>query len=112
MLRLGGEPPLTRLAVWLSSQECTIEIGKAGELGYEPVISREAGLARSCAEPRRRPDGCSSRATTSFVCRAWIRSLSGPILDDLQRPAAGRVTASRSVSTLTSSSTSGSRARF
>jgi nucleoside-diphosphate-sugar epimerase len=46
LLRLGGEPPLTRLAVWLSSQECTIEIGKARrELGYEPVISRRAGLA-------------------------------------------------------------------
>jgi nucleoside-diphosphate-sugar epimerase len=46
LLRLGGEPPLTRLAVWLSSQECTLEIGKARrELGYEPVISRRAGLA-------------------------------------------------------------------
>jgi nucleoside-diphosphate-sugar epimerase len=46
LLRLGGEPPLTRLAVWLSSQECTIEIAKARrELRYEPVISREAGLA-------------------------------------------------------------------
>ena len=46
LLRLGGEPPLTRLAVWLSSQECTIEIAKArGELGYGPVISRRAGLA-------------------------------------------------------------------
>jgi nucleoside-diphosphate-sugar epimerase len=44
-LRLGGEPPLTRLAVWLSSQECTIDISKARrELGYEPVISREEGL--------------------------------------------------------------------
>ncbi len=46
LLPLGGEPPLTRFAVWLSSQECTIEITKARtELGYEPVISREAGLA-------------------------------------------------------------------
>ena len=46
LLRLGGEPPLTRLAVWLSSQECTIEITKArAELGYEPVISRAQGLA-------------------------------------------------------------------
>jgi nucleoside-diphosphate-sugar epimerase len=46
ILRRGGEPPLTRLAVWLSSQECTIEIGKARrELGYQPVITREAGLA-------------------------------------------------------------------
>ena len=46
LLPLGGEPPLTRLALWLSSQECTIEIGKArAELGYEPVIDRAQGLA-------------------------------------------------------------------
>jgi nucleoside-diphosphate-sugar epimerase len=45
-LPLKGEPPLTRLAVWLSSQECTIDIAKARrELGYEPVRSREQGLA-------------------------------------------------------------------
>jgi nucleoside-diphosphate-sugar epimerase len=46
LLRLGGEPPLTRLALWLSSQECTIDISKARrELGYEPVKSRADGLA-------------------------------------------------------------------
>ena len=46
LLRLGGEPPLTRFAVWVSSQECTIDISKArSELGYEPVIDRERGLA-------------------------------------------------------------------
>lgn len=46
LLRLGGEPPLTRLALWLSSQECTIVIAKAREqLGYEPVRSRADGLA-------------------------------------------------------------------
>jgi nucleoside-diphosphate-sugar epimerase len=45
-LRLGGEPPATRFAVWVSSQECTIDISKArAELGYEPVIDRERGLA-------------------------------------------------------------------
>ncbi len=45
-LRLGGEPPLTRLALWLSSQECTIDISKArSELGYAPVKSRSEGLA-------------------------------------------------------------------
>lgn len=45
-LRLRGKPPLTRLEVWLTSQECTIEIGKARrELGYEPAITRAAGLA-------------------------------------------------------------------
>ena len=41
-----GPPPLTRFAVWVSSQECTIDIGRAErELGYRPVKSREQGLA-------------------------------------------------------------------
>jgi nucleoside-diphosphate-sugar epimerase len=39
-------PPVTRFAVWVSAQECTIDISKAREeLGYEPVKSREEGLA-------------------------------------------------------------------
>ena len=45
---LGREsaPPLTRLAVWLSALECTIDISKARtKLGYEPVKSIEEGLA-------------------------------------------------------------------
>ena len=45
---LGREspPPLTRLAVWLSAEECTIDISKArSELGYEPVKGIEEGLA-------------------------------------------------------------------
>jgi nucleoside-diphosphate-sugar epimerase len=43
---LGGEPPVTRLALWLSSQECTIDIAKArAELGYEPIRTREEGMA-------------------------------------------------------------------
>src|SRR4051794_4085000 len=47
LLRRGGEPPLTRFAVWVSSQECTIDISKARtELGYEPVIDRATGLER------------------------------------------------------------------
>jgi nucleoside-diphosphate-sugar epimerase len=46
VLRLGGEPPATRFAVWVSSQECTIDISKArSEFGYEPVKTREEGLA-------------------------------------------------------------------
>jgi nucleoside-diphosphate-sugar epimerase len=45
-LRRSGPPPLTRFAVWVSSQECTIDIGRAEhELGYRPVKSREQGLA-------------------------------------------------------------------
>jgi nucleoside-diphosphate-sugar epimerase len=46
LLPLRGEPPVTRLALWLSAQECTIDISKARrELGYEPVRSREEGFA-------------------------------------------------------------------
>ncbi len=46
LLKRPGSPPLTRFAVWVSSQECTIDISRAErELGYRPVISREEGLA-------------------------------------------------------------------
>jgi nucleoside-diphosphate-sugar epimerase len=46
LLRLKGSPPLTRFTYWVSSQECTIDISKArSELGYEPVRTREQGLA-------------------------------------------------------------------
>jgi nucleoside-diphosphate-sugar epimerase len=45
-LRLKGQPPITRLAVWLSSQECTIDISRArAELGYAPARTREEGMA-------------------------------------------------------------------
>jgi nucleoside-diphosphate-sugar epimerase len=46
LLRRPGQPPLTRFAVWASSQECTLDISRARtELGYEPVRTREDGLA-------------------------------------------------------------------
>jgi len=46
LLKRPGSPPLTRFAVWVSSQRCTIDISRAErELGYRPVISREEGLA-------------------------------------------------------------------
>jgi nucleoside-diphosphate-sugar epimerase len=46
LLRLGGEPPVTRFAVWVSSLECTLDISKArAELGYEPVVTIDDGLA-------------------------------------------------------------------
>jgi nucleoside-diphosphate-sugar epimerase len=45
-LRMGGTPPITRIQVWLSALECTIDISKARrELGYEPVKTVEEGLA-------------------------------------------------------------------
>lgn len=44
--RLGGQPPVTRLAVWLSSLETTIDISRAREeLGYAPVRGIDEGLA-------------------------------------------------------------------
>ena len=44
--RLPGQPPLTRFAYWISSQECTIDIAKARrELDYRPVKQRAEGLA-------------------------------------------------------------------
>lgn len=46
LLRRESAPPVTRLAIWLASQECTIDISKAREkLGYQPVKTREQGLA-------------------------------------------------------------------
>ena len=46
LLRRPGAPPLTRLAVWVSSKQCTLDISRARrELGYEPVVTREQGLA-------------------------------------------------------------------
>jgi nucleoside-diphosphate-sugar epimerase len=48
--RLNGTPPVTRLGYWLSAQECTIDISRArAELGYQPVISRDEGLAQLAA---------------------------------------------------------------
>ena len=45
-LPLRGRPPLTRLACWLSAQECTIRIDKAREqLGYRPLRTIADGLA-------------------------------------------------------------------
>jgi nucleoside-diphosphate-sugar epimerase len=45
-LPLPGSPPLTRMALWVSSLECTIDISRArAELGYEPVVSIDDGLA-------------------------------------------------------------------
>jgi len=46
VLPLPGAPPLTRMALWVSSLECTIDISRArAELGYAPVVSIDEGLA-------------------------------------------------------------------
>jgi nucleoside-diphosphate-sugar epimerase len=51
-LRRPGNPPLTRFAVWVSSQECTIDISRAErELGYRPVTTREEGLREMRPDP-------------------------------------------------------------
>ena len=60
LLRRPGNPPVTRLAYWLSAQECTIDISRArAELGYEPVRSRAEGME----ELRREHAGPLSPAT-------------------------------------------------
>jgi nucleoside-diphosphate-sugar epimerase len=44
-LPLPGRPPVTRLAYWLASQECTIDITRAQtELGYAPVKTIDEGM--------------------------------------------------------------------
>jgi nucleoside-diphosphate-sugar epimerase len=51
-LRLKGGPPITRLAVWNSALECTVNDAKAREeLGYRPVISLADGLAALSSSP-------------------------------------------------------------
>jgi nucleoside-diphosphate-sugar epimerase len=46
LLRRPSPPPVTRLAYWLSAQECTIDISRArAELGYEPVRTIADGMA-------------------------------------------------------------------
>lgn len=46
LLRRPGRPPVTRFSVWASGLECTIDISRARtEIGYEPVKSRDDGLA-------------------------------------------------------------------
>ena len=48
--RRGGTPPLTRFTVWASGLECTIDISRArSELGYEPVVSVDDGMAELSA---------------------------------------------------------------
>lgn len=49
-LHLHATPPLTTIAVWLSSLEVTIDISRArDELGYRPVTDRAFGLAQLTA---------------------------------------------------------------
>jgi nucleoside-diphosphate-sugar epimerase len=51
-LKRPSNPPLTRFAVWVSSQECTIDISRAErELGYRPVRTREEGLREMRSSP-------------------------------------------------------------
>ena len=46
LLPLPGRPPLTRLTVWVSGLETTLDITRAREeLGYAPVKTIDQGLA-------------------------------------------------------------------
>ena len=50
LLKRPGPPPLTGFAVWVSSKECTLDISRArDELAYEPVKTRDEGLAELAA---------------------------------------------------------------
>jgi nucleoside-diphosphate-sugar epimerase len=50
LLPLPGEPPMTTFRSWLLTQECTIDISKArDELGYEPIVGHQQGLAELAA---------------------------------------------------------------
>ena len=52
LLKRPGSPPLTRFAVWVSSQECTLDISRAErELGYVPIRTREEGLRELSSSP-------------------------------------------------------------
>jgi nucleoside-diphosphate-sugar epimerase len=45
LVPLPGQPPVTRLAYWLSALETTIDISRArNELGYQPVTTIDAGM--------------------------------------------------------------------
>jgi nucleoside-diphosphate-sugar epimerase len=55
LLPLKGQPPLTRTAMALIGEEVTVVDAKARrELGYQGLVSREAGLAELAAEHARR----------------------------------------------------------
>ena len=46
LLRLGGEPPITRTFLALSAQQMTVDDSMARrELGYRGAVSREHGMA-------------------------------------------------------------------
>jgi nucleoside-diphosphate-sugar epimerase len=49
-LHIRGTPPVTTIAVWLSSLEVTIDISRAREeLNYRPIFGRAEGLAELAA---------------------------------------------------------------
>lgn len=52
LLRLGGKPPVTRLAVILLGQEVTVNDRRIRQhLGFRNVVDRAEGLARLAADP-------------------------------------------------------------
>jgi nucleoside-diphosphate-sugar epimerase len=59
-LRRKGPPPLTRFAYWAAALDCTIDISRARrDLGYEPVVSIEDGLAELRSAGSSRTTGSS-----------------------------------------------------
>lgn len=57
-LRFSGSPRLTRTAVLLMGQQMTVNDSLArSELAYQPVVSRDAGLAELFDPPEEKPRG-------------------------------------------------------
>ena len=75
VLRLKGEAPLTRFAVWNSTLECTIDDSKARrELGYAPVISVEDGLA-GMASSRLSARRCAADRSSPYLGEVKVHTL-------------------------------------
>ena len=95
-LPLPGRPPLTRLAYWVSSQECTIRIDKARARARLRARRRASPTAsRSCGKcPLPRPPGPSptrSRSRRAQTARPALRTHAGrPRVLRAPRRAGGR----------------------
>lgn len=99
ILPLRGVPPLPRMAYWVSSQECTIDISKARrELGYRPIVSRAQGMAdleaARVADPAPTPGDYQVELSPQGVVlassrvRLMTRRVAQPFCEDIQHRAA------------------------
>ena len=101
LLPLPGDPPITRLAYFLTANEVTIDISKArSELGYEPLIERRPRSQRArrggglSPPPRELPRG-HPRTGRRIRRRRHQRGDRIRHADHLPGPARGRLPAGR-----------------